>query len=66
MIHLTAHTHILLATEPADFRMGIDGLAARCRGTLAAEPRSGCQTSTTLASRDVTVHKLRKLLGIER
>jgi transposase len=41
MIHLTTHTQILLATEPADFRMGIDGLAARCRGTLAADPRSG-------------------------
>jgi transposase len=41
MIHLTTHTQILLATDPADFRMGIDGLAARCRGTLAADPRSG-------------------------
>jgi transposase len=41
MIHLTTDSQILLATEPADFRMGIDGLAARCRGTLAAEPRSG-------------------------
>jgi len=41
MIHLTTDTQILLAIEPADFRMGIDGLAARCRGTLAAEPRSG-------------------------
>jgi hypothetical protein len=28
MIHLTTHTQILLASEPADFRMGIDGLAA--------------------------------------
>jgi transposase len=41
MIHLTTHTQILLAIAPADFRMGIDGLAARCRGTLAADPRSG-------------------------
>jgi transposase len=41
MIHLTTHSQILLASEPADFRMGIDGLAARCRGKLAAEPRSG-------------------------
>jgi hypothetical protein len=32
MIHLTTYTQILLATDPADFRMGIDGLAARCRG----------------------------------
>ncbi len=41
MIHLTAQTPILIATAPADFRMGIDGLAALCRGRLAHEPRSG-------------------------
>ena len=41
MIHLTAQTHILLATQPADFRAGIDGLAAVCRGKLASDPRSG-------------------------
>jgi len=38
MIHINTHTQILLASEPADFRMGIDGLAPRCRGKLA---RSG-------------------------
>lgn len=26
MIHLTAESKILLATQPADFRCGIDGL----------------------------------------
>lgn len=41
MIHLTADTPILLATKPADFRAGIDGLAAICRGRLASDPRSG-------------------------
>lgn len=41
MIHLTADTHILLATQPADFRQGIDGLAALCRSRLLGEPRSG-------------------------
>lgn len=41
MIQLTAQTHILLATEPADFRCGIDGLAARCRHQLAQDPRTG-------------------------
>lgn len=41
MIHLTAQTPILIATAPADFRMGIDGLAARCRSKLSHEPRSG-------------------------
>jgi len=30
MIHLTAETHILLVTQPADFRQGIDGLARIC------------------------------------
>ena len=41
MIHLTATTPILLATEPADFRCGIDGLAARIQYRLGHDPRSG-------------------------
>ena len=41
MIHLTADTHILLATEPADFRQGIDGLARICQARLSSNPRSG-------------------------
>ena len=41
MIHLTADTHILLATEPADFRKGIDGLAYICKDRLSSNPRSG-------------------------
>jgi transposase len=41
MIHLTSQTPILIATSPADFRMGIDGLAAICRSRLTHEPRSG-------------------------
>tara|TARA_R110000868_G_scaffold8038_13_gene41682 strand:+ start:407 stop:745 length:339 start_codon:yes stop_codon:yes gene_type:complete len=41
VIHLTAHTPIMIATQPADFRMGIDGLAALCRSRLTQEPRSG-------------------------
>ncbi len=41
MIHLTAQTPILIATQPADFRMGIDGLAALCRSRLTHEPRCG-------------------------
>ncbi len=40
MIQLTATTPIRLAREPADFRLGIDGLVARCRG-LPQDPRSG-------------------------
>ncbi|MEI6893899.1 MAG: IS66 family insertion sequence element accessory protein TnpB [Colwellia sp.] len=41
MIHLTADTHILVAIAPADFRQGIDGLAALCRHKLLVNPRSG-------------------------
>ena len=41
MIQVTAHTRILLAVEPVDFRKGIDGLAAVCRALLKADPMSG-------------------------
>jgi hypothetical protein len=41
MIHLTADTHILVAIAPADFRQGIDGLAAVFRHKLSINPRSG-------------------------
>ena len=41
MIQLSHHTRILLATQPADFRKGIDGLVALCRGVLEQDPRSG-------------------------
>jgi transposase len=41
MIQLTAQTQILLATQPADFRKGIDGLVALCHQQLQRDPRSG-------------------------
>ncbi len=41
MIQLTAQTKILLATTPADFRCGIDGLAALCRLQLKQNPSCG-------------------------
>ena len=41
MIHLTSSTQILVATQPADFRSGIDGLAALCKQRLASQPRTG-------------------------
>ncbi len=41
MIHLTASTAILIATQPADFRKGIDGLVALCQQGLQQNPRSG-------------------------
>jgi hypothetical protein len=41
MIHLTHNTPILIAIAPADFRKGIDGLAAVCKLQLGQNPRSG-------------------------
>ena len=41
MIQLNHQTRILLATQTADFRKGIDGLAAICRLVLEQDPRSG-------------------------
>jgi transposase len=41
LIQLTPHMRILVATEPADFRKGIDGIARLCRETLGADPFSG-------------------------
>lgn len=41
MIQLTRHMRILVATEPADFRKGIDGLAALCRLHLQQDPFVG-------------------------
>ena len=41
MIQLSRQTPILLATQAADFRKGIDGLAAICRLELKKDPRNG-------------------------
>ena len=41
MIHLTSNSNILIAIQPADFRQGIDRLAALCKQRLNCEPRSG-------------------------
>ena len=41
MIQLTPHMRILMATEPIDFRTGIDRLVALCRERLAADPFGG-------------------------
>ena len=42
MLYLTAHTKILLATQPIDFRRQTDGLIALCEQQLNQNPRSGC------------------------
>ena len=41
MLQLTPHLRILVATAPADFRRGIDGLCRVCREALGADPMSG-------------------------
>lgn len=41
MIQLHHDTRILLATQAADFRKGIDGFVAVCRDALDNDPRSG-------------------------
>ena len=41
MIQLTPQSRLLVATEPVDFRKGIDGLAAVCRQRLGDNPLAG-------------------------
>ena len=41
MIQITPHMRIFVALEDIDFRKGIDGLAAACRGQLQQDPFSG-------------------------
>lgn len=41
MIAVTPHMRILLATQPADFRKGIDGLAGVCKNILDKDPFTG-------------------------
>jgi transposase len=41
MLQLSAQSRVFLAVEAADFRRGIDGLAALCRQRLEADPMDG-------------------------
>jgi transposase len=41
MLQITPQMRVLVATEPADFRCGIDGLARLCRQALSSDPFSG-------------------------
>ena len=40
-MQLTPQSRVFLAVEPADFRRGIDGLAALCRQRLGENPLDG-------------------------
>ena len=41
MLQLTPQSRVFLAREPADFRRGIDGLAALCRQRFGENPMDG-------------------------
>jgi transposase len=41
MLQLTAQSRVFVAVEPADFRRGIDGLAALCRQRFREDPMAG-------------------------
>lgn len=41
MLQITPHHRLLMAIAPADFRKGIDSLAALCRQVLEEDPFSG-------------------------
>ena len=41
MLQITPQMKVLVAVEPADFRCGIDGLAALCKRSLAQDPFAG-------------------------
>ncbi len=41
MLQLTPQSRVFLACEPADFRRGIDALAALCRQRLREDPMDG-------------------------
>src|SRR5258706_4075979 len=41
MLQLTPQSRIFLATQPVDFRKGMDGLAAVCRQVLGENPLEG-------------------------
>ena len=41
MLQITPQMKVLVAVEPADFRCGIDGLAALCKKSLGQDPFAG-------------------------
>ena len=63
MLQLTPQSRILLATEPVDFRKGIDGLAAVCRQKLREQPLSGAVFVLMLLSGDQIVQRIHS--GVE-
>ncbi len=64
MIQLTRHMRILVAIEPADFRKGIDGLAAVCRSHLHEDPFTG--TVFVFRNRRAQHYMMAKAFGCAR
>lgn len=56
MMAVTPQMRILLATAPADFRCGIDGLIRLCRARLSEDPFSG--TAFVFSNRSKTAIKI--------
>jgi len=56
VIQITPQMRVLVATEPADFRRGIDGIARLCRERLAADPF--CGTAYVFRNRRATALKI--------
>ena len=50
MLQLTPQSRVFLAREAADFRRGIDGLAALCRQRLGEDPMAGRSLSFAIAA----------------
>lgn len=42
MLNISPQSAIFIAVRHVDFRLGIDGLAQRCRSVLTQDPMSGC------------------------
>ena len=58
MIEITPDMRIVVAAAPADFRAGIDGLAARCRSVLGQNPK---QAGTIFVFRNKAHHAIKIL-----
>ena len=64
MLQITPQMKILVAVEPADFRKGIDGLAALCKTSLEQDPFGG--TVFVFRNRGATAIKVGIILVIGR
>lgn len=65
MLQLTPQSRIFLATQPVDFRKGIDGLGAVCRQVLRDNPLEGASMSsaTALARRSSSCSMMARATG---